>query len=134
MLGGSSIFHIGSGITLDQPMPSKEEQALLFERLLHEFFRIEDIDERLERTAELLERFGGWFDVAEVLAMIPDGWSVEIVSGFLVHAFRRLVRERNETVVAKALASAQNLKRNVDLIEKTESLGPTIISDEITAT
>lgn len=133
LLGGSSIFHAGPGITADQPLPSKEEQALLFERLLHEFFRIEDIDERLQRTAELLERFGGWFDVAKVLAMIPDGWSVEIVSGFLVHAFRRLVRERNETVVAKALASAQNLKRNVDLIEKTESIGPTILSDEITA-
>jgi hypothetical protein len=133
LLGGWSIFHPGSGITPDQPLPSKGEQGILFEYLLQEFFRIEDVDERLQRTAELLERFGGWFDVAKVLAMIPDGWSVEIVSGFLVHAFRRLVRERNETVVAKALASAQNLKRTVDVIEKTESIGPTIVTEEITA-
>jgi hypothetical protein len=133
LLGGSSIFHPGSGITPDQPLPSKEEQAILFEYLLNEFFQIEDVDERLQRTAELLERFGGWFDVAKVLAMIPDGWSVEIVSGFLVHAFRKLVRERNETVVAKALASALNLKRTVDVIEKTESIGPTIASEQITA-
>jgi hypothetical protein len=133
LLGGSSIFHPGSGITPDQPLPSKAEQGILFEYLLQEFFRIEDVDERLQRTAELLERFGGWFDVAKVLAMIPDGWSVEIVSGFLVHAFQRLVRERNETVVAKALASAQNLKRTVDVIEKTEAIGPTIVTEEITA-
>ena len=133
LLGGSSIFHSGSGITADQPLPSKDQQAMLFQYLLQEFFRIEDISERLQRTAELLERFGGWFDIGQVLDMIPDGWSVEIVSGFLVHALRRLVRERNETVVAKALASAQNLKRSVDFIEKTESFGPTIIIGEIEA-
>ena len=131
LLGGSSIFHSGSGITPDQPLPSKEQQAVLFQYLLQEFFRIEDVSERLQRTAELLERFGGWFDVSQVLDMIPDGWSVEVVSGFLVHALRRLVRERNETVVAKALASAQNLKRSVDFIEKTESIGPTIISEGV---
>lgn len=133
LLGGSSIFHPGSGITADQPLPSKEEQAVLFEYLLHEFFRIGDIDERVLRTSELLERFGGWFDIANVLAMIPDGWSVEIVSGFLVHAFRRLVWERNETVVAKALASAQNFKKSVDVIEKIDTMGAILVSNEITA-
>ena len=107
------------------------EQAQLFEHLLHEFFKIEDISQRLQRTAELLERFGGWFDVGKVLDMIPDGWSVELVSGFLVHALRRLVRERNETIVVKALACAQNLKRNVDFIEKLESIGPTLVSAEV---
>ena len=133
LLGGSNIFHAGSGIMPSQPLPSKDEQAVLFEYLLNEFSRIEDLSERLERTSELLERFGGWFEIGKVLDMIPDGWSVEIVSGFLIHAFRRLVRDRNETVVAKALASAQNLKRNVDLIEKVESFGPTVITKQIEA-
>jgi len=130
LLGGSSIFHPGSGLAPEQPLPTKEEQARLFEYLLQEFFCIDDLSERLERTAELLERFGGWFDIAKVLEMIPDNWSVELVSGFLIHAFRRLVRERNETVVVKALSSAQNLRQAVQHIEKTEGLGPVIIRTE----
>lgn len=130
LLGGSSIFHPSSGIEPTQPLPSKEQQAKLFGHLLHEFLAIEDLGERLERTAELLERFGAWYDVGEVLEMIPDGWSVELVSGFLVHALRRLVRDRNETGVAKALASAQNLKRSVEAVEKIESFGPTIVTAE----
>ncbi|KAK3725357.1 hypothetical protein LTR37_000327 [Vermiconidia calcicola] len=133
LLGGSSIFHPGSGLAPEQPLPSKEEQGKLFEHLLHEFFKIDDLGERLERTAELLERFGGWFDISQVLDLIPDSWSVELVSGFLVHALRRMVRERNETVVVKALASAQNLKRSVDFIEKTESIGPTFVTAEVEA-
>ncbi|KAK5128762.1 hypothetical protein LTR85_000095 [Meristemomyces frigidus] len=133
LLGGSSIFHPGSGLAPSQPLPMKEEQARLFEYLLREFFRIEDADERLERTAELLERFGGWFDVADVLEMIPDTWSVELVSAFLVHAFRRLVRERNETVVVKALSSAQNLRQAVEFGEKMEGVGPVVVNAAVEA-
>ena len=133
LLGGSSIFHPGSSIAPEQPLPSKEEQARLFEHLLQEFFKIEDLSERLERTAELLERFGAWFDIDKVLQLIPDGWSVELVSAFLIHALRRLVRERNETVVVKALASAQNLKRSVDFIEKNEVIGLTVVNAEVEA-
>jgi hypothetical protein len=121
LLGGSSIFHPGSNLLPEQSLPSKEDQARLFKTLLQEFFRIEDLSERLERTSELLERFGGWFDLEEVLALIPDEWSVELVSGFLVHALRRLVREKNETVVVKALSSAQNLRNSVDVAEKFEA-------------
>ena len=127
LLGGLSIFHPGSGLAPEQPVPSKDEQAGLFEMLLDEFFKIQDLSERLERTSELLERFGGWFDVGNVLELIPENWSVELVSGFLVHAFRRLVREKHETVVVKALSSAQNLRQAVQYIEKTESLPPVIV-------
>jgi len=130
LLGGSSIFHPGSNLLPEQSLPSKEEQAGLFKTLLQEFFRIEDLSERLERTSELLERFGGWFDMEEVLALIPDEWSVELVSGFLVHALRRLVREKNETTVVKALSAAQNLRESVVVAEKLEKTGPVIVRSE----
>jgi vacuolar protein sorting-associated protein 3 len=58
--------------------------------------------------------------------LIPDTWSVELVSGFLVNALRRIVRERSETMIAKALSGAENLKTNADLIGKIEDIGPTI--------
>ena len=66
----------------------------------------------------------------EVLALIPDEWSVELVSGFLVHALRRLVREKNETVVVKALSSAQNLRESVVVAEKLEGMRPVVVRGE----
>lgn len=130
LLGGLSIFHPGSNLLPEQSLPSKDEQAKLFNTLLQEFFCIEDLSERLERTAELLERFGGWFDVEEVVGLIPNEWSVELVSGFLTQALRRLVREKNETVVVKALSSAQNLRNSVETAEKIERIGPVIVTSE----
>ncbi|KAK4943129.1 hypothetical protein LTR28_008535, partial [Elasticomyces elasticus] len=126
LLGGASIFHTNiSGVHTDG-VPSRQEQEQLFEHLLHEFLRIDDLTEQLERTAELLERFGGWFDPGHVLGLIPNSWSVELLSGFLVHALRSLVRERNETGIQKALLSAQNLRISEEVIEKVESVGPTV--------
>lgn len=128
LLGGSSIFHPASNTEPRAELPEKDEQAKLFEHLLHEFFNIEDLGERIERSAELLERFGGWFDVEKVLQLIPDDWSVELVSGFLIKALRVLVRERNETVVVKALCEAQNLRGNVEFVEKCEAIGPMVVN------
>ncbi|KAF2194433.1 hypothetical protein K469DRAFT_616926 [Zopfia rhizophila CBS 207.26] len=125
LLGGSSIFR-PSGYVPQEEIPGREEQARLFGYLLQEFLRIEDLAQRIERTGELLERFGGWFDVAEVLEVIPDEWSVDIFSGFLINALRRLVRERSETTIAKALSGSQNLQLSAELIDKAEEIGPTI--------
>ncbi|KAF2265145.1 hypothetical protein CC78DRAFT_493855 [Lojkania enalia] len=125
LLGGSSIFR-PSGYVPQEEIPSREEQARLFNYLLQEFLRLEDLAQRIERTGELLERFGGWFDVAEVLERIPNDWSVDILSGFLIQALRGLVREKSETTVAKALSGSQNLQLAAKLVDKMEELGPTI--------
>ncbi|KAI9701013.1 MAG: hypothetical protein M1836_001681 [Candelina mexicana] len=126
LMGGSSIFHPISGLIRHDTIPSREEQATLFGYLLSEFLQIEDVSDRIERTSELLERFGGWLDVGQVLSSIPDSWSVELVSGFLISALRRLVREKNESVIAKALSGAENLRITSDLIGKCEEAGPSI--------
>ncbi|KAK1083306.1 hypothetical protein LTR33_003351 [Friedmanniomyces endolithicus] len=113
LLGGSRIFHPGMGMSSGESqasLPTKEKQAQLFDTLLHEFLRLEDLSERLERTAELLERFGPWFDVATVLEVVPEDWSVEMLGGFLVQALRRLVGERRETGVVKGLRGVENLR------------------------
>jgi hypothetical protein len=126
LLGGSSIFRPNSGTTAPEIIPTREEQAELFGFLLAEFLRIEDISNRVEQTSSLLERFGGWFDVGYVLSLIPDSWSVELVSGFLVSALRRIVREKSATMIVKSLSGAENLKVSAELIQTMDTAGPSI--------
>lgn len=125
LLGGSSIFR-PAGYVPQSEIPSHAEQSRLFNFLLQEFLRLDDISQRIERTGELLERFSGWFDVAEVLELIPDEWSVDVLGAFLINALRRLVRERAETNIAKSLNGAMNLQLGVELADKIEEAGPTI--------
>ena len=126
LLGGASIFHPMSGSVALIDRQSKDEQTMLFGYLLAEFLRIEDFSDRLERTSELLERFGSWYDVRQVLELIPENWSVELVSGFLISAFRRIVSEKSETMIVKSLSGAENLQVATALVEKCSAIGPHI--------
>lgn len=126
LLGGASIFYPTSRAISPTEAPTNEEQAVLFGFLLGEFLRIEDVNNRLERTSELLERFGSWYDVSDVLGLIPESWSVDLISGFLVNAFRRLIEEKNEAMITKALSGAESLQIASNFIEKCNTLGPHI--------
>ncbi|KAI4948182.1 hypothetical protein J4E91_006176 [Alternaria rosae] len=101
-------------------IPTRAEQSRMFGHLLREFLQIEDLSQRVERTSELLERFGGWLDVADVLAIVPDEWSVDVFSGFLIQALRKLVRDKAESDIVRALSDAQNSQASSELVEKRE--------------
>ena len=126
LLGGESIFHPTQGAVATASTPTQDEQARLFGYLLTEFLSIEDISDRHERTSELLERFSLWFDVSDVLNLIPESWSVELLSGFLLSAFRRLIHEKNEAMITKALSGAENLQIAAEFVEKCTVLGPQV--------
>lgn len=129
LYGYSSIFRPTTTGSLPIPaseLPSRAEQSRLFNFLLQEFLTIDDLSQRIERSGELLERFGGWFDVGEVLAKLPDEWSVDIFSGFLINSLRRLVREKAESDIVKALSDAQNSQMSAEVVEKREAAGPTV--------
>src|SRR3569833_2239620 len=76
--------------------PGRSVQTQLFRTLLHDFLALEDASDLAVQTGALLERFGGWFDVLEVLELIPDGWSVGLAAVFIECALKWLVRERSE--------------------------------------
>lgn len=124
--GGSSTYSPLAGSLPDEAAPSREQQEKLFEHLLHEFLRLENEADRIERTSELLERFAGWFDPVDVLSMIPPGWSIEVMASFVETSLRHLITERNETAVVKALLSCDNLNTNYSLIEKMELVRPLV--------
>ncbi|KAB8437416.1 hypothetical protein FH972_025094 [Carpinus fangiana] len=124
--GGSGTYSTMSSSAEGGAVPTHAEQSELFDNLLAEFFKIEDLNDRITQTSTLLERFAGWFDVSHVLQIVPDDWSVELMSGFLENAFRQLVSERHETAVAKALTSAQNLNISAGLVEKLDGIGAVV--------
>ncbi|CAK7208263.1 hypothetical protein SCUCBS95973_000043 [Sporothrix curviconia] len=142
LMGGSSLYNTirdssaGAGGKKCVPKrreslpPTVEVQAKLFRALLVEFLAIADVSDRVEQTGALLARFARWFDVLDVLNLLPDSWAVEVASGFLVHSLRELVRDRNQTTVARALSGAENLRVHDELIKKTEDLGPQIEAEQ----
>lgn len=101
----------------------RSHQSELFGYLLDEFLHIQDPSECIERTSDLLARFASWFDVGEVLRLIPDNWSVDILSGFLAHVFRVLISETRETRIERALSASLNLRVGAEYIEGVEKVG-----------
>lgn len=128
--GGQDIFTASTPNTSAPQAPSKDTQSALFTHLLHSLLSLPDLSERLERTSELLDRFGAWFEIGHVLSLVPETWSVQLLQGFLVHALGRLLGERQETVVVKALCGAQNLRTSVTWGEKSEEVGPMIVTED----
>ncbi|KAI5853059.1 hypothetical protein DFP73DRAFT_534976 [Morchella snyderi] len=120
LFGGLSIFQTRKIIT------DREEQKALFAILLGEFLKLDDYDDRLEQTRLLLERFGGWLDLVHVLEVVPENWSVETLSGFLLSALRQMVREKAEVSILRGLRRGENLKVEGAFVDKCDEIGPSI--------
>jgi hypothetical protein len=98
-------------------------------RYLDEFLQIQDVSERIERTSDLLARFAAWFDIRDVLQLIPDDWSVDILSGFLAHVFWVLVSQTREARIERALSASLNLRIGAEYIEGMEKVGGWVEDD-----
>jgi vacuolar protein sorting-associated protein 3 len=122
--GGASIYVATPG--RKDSLPTRATQEHLFRTLLHEFLQLADRSERIQQSSDLLEGFAGYFDVAQVLEVIPDDWAVDAAASYLVSSLKRIVKERHESMVTRALSSAENLKVNYDLVVRIDELGPTI--------
>ncbi|CUS14024.1 unnamed protein product [Tuber aestivum] len=120
LFGGLSIFQTREIIT------NRDEQETLFAVLLGEFLKLEDYQERMEQTRSLLERFGGWVDITHVLQVVPDNWSVEMLSGFLMSSLRGLVKEKAEVSVMKSLRRSEIFRVEANYVARCDDIGPTI--------
>ncbi|EAT90224.2 hypothetical protein SNOG_02012 [Parastagonospora nodorum SN15] len=128
LYGYSSIFRPITAGHLPIPaseLPSRAEQSRLFNFLLQDFLQIEDLSQRVERTSELLERFAGWFDIGDVLALLPSDWSVDVFSAYLINSLRTLVREKAESGIVRALSDAQNSQASCEVVVQREKIGAT---------
>ena len=130
MLGGASIFHPAMASAVGSAPPDQEEQRKLFSTLLHEFLTLKDEGQRKEQVSELLARFDGWFELEDVLPLIPEEWPLGCIEGFLVGAIRRLVQERAETMIVKALSGAENVIVANEFAEKSQDRAPVLVTVE----
>ncbi|KAJ5725413.1 uncharacterized protein N7483_006770, partial [Penicillium malachiteum] len=111
-------------------LADRDLQSELFRDLLDEFLQIQDLSDRIERTSDLLARFAAWFDVREVLDLVPEDWSVDILGGFLVHVFRTLVSQTRESRIERALSAGLNLRIGVEYNDSMEKSGPWVEDGE----
>ncbi|BFZ53929.1 hypothetical protein PYCC9005_000960 [Savitreella phatthalungensis] len=56
------------------------------------------------RAAALLNRWGRYFDLADEIRRLPDGWALRSVRGFVSGGLVRLQQDKRETQVTKSLA------------------------------
>ncbi|ODH53249.1 hypothetical protein GX48_00445 [Paracoccidioides brasiliensis] len=98
-------------------------QPELFTHLLSEFLQIEDPSVRIERTSDLLSRFASVYDIADVLRLVPDEWSVDILSEYLVRVLRGVVNGAREAKVQRALSAGLYLRVDAGYGEKIEEIG-----------
>ncbi|KAI5856954.1 hypothetical protein BZA05DRAFT_386775 [Tricharina praecox] len=120
LFGGLSIFQTRNVIT------DRAEQSELFAVLLDEYLKLKNMNERIEQTSQLLEKFGRWLDVTHVLSVIPDDWSIDIVGGFLITALRQLVREKAEAKIERAIGRSKNLRVEAEFVRQCDEIGPVV--------
>lgn len=123
----SSSLSLPSPTPTPTPTSSKDlasslssQQHELFSHLLTEFLKISDSEERIDRTANLLERFAPMYDIKEVLPLIPEDWGIHTISGYLVRVLRGLVSEAHETNIQRALSASLYLQTDVERINELE--------------
>uniref|UniRef100_A0A8C3PIU0 Transforming growth factor beta receptor associated protein 1 n=1 Tax=Calidris pygmaea TaxID=425635 RepID=A0A8C3PIU0_9CHAR len=79
-------------------------------------------------AVDLLNNHATEFDAALVLQLVPDSWSVQLLSPFLAGAVRQSVHTRRMTQAALGLAQAENL---IYKYEKVKQRGaPILLSDK----
>lgn len=133
LAGGSSIYHPISGTLLSSSKSIRSvttngeaPQHHLFDTLLTLFLALPDQASCIEQTSNVLSRFGSYFDVLDVLGRLPEEWSVGVVETFLISACREIVRERNETMIVRALRGSENLAVSEEFIDKVDRIGYTL--------
>nr|XP_003218817.1 PREDICTED: transforming growth factor-beta receptor-associated protein 1 [Anolis carolinensis] len=101
----------------------------LFHMLLSAHLNSSTLDHELVMAAvDLLNNHAAEFDAVCVLQLIPDSWSVQLLSSFLTGAMRESIHAQRMAQIAVGLAKAENLAYKHEKVKLKES--PTVLSDK----
>ncbi|RUP14376.1 hypothetical protein BC936DRAFT_139679 [Jimgerdemannia flammicorona] len=103
---------------------SAEERRRLFFMLLKVYLGIKDREVMITRTMHLLNTQGVHLDVVEVLDLLPDYWSIDILRGFLIGAMQRSIQRHREGKIILGLSRGENLMVSNELVELYQTMGP----------
>lgn len=79
-------------------------------------------------AVDLLNRHANQFDAARVLALLPDGWSLQLIGPFLMAAVRKSAHAKRTSQLALALATGQYRQLLHDRIKQRG--GPVVVSEK----
>lgn len=96
------------------------QQQLFFGLLYDEYLQLEPETVQAECTRQLLESHGRFLDMKVVLSKTPASWPLERLSGYLLHVLRHIMKEKNESILRRSLARAENVKTSNVLQELNE--------------
>lgn len=88
----------------------------LFLTLLQIYLNAKDLT---GATVDLLSNNPGVFTAEQVIRLLPDSWSVQLVSKFLFGSFRESLHRRRMTVLQKALTQAELMRHKGMWVSRT---------------
>lgn len=109
-LYGGHVIHASGSAIGEQSEASTYQQTELFKLLLVEFLKLRSTEDRIKCTKRLLEGWGNMLDLQFVLQTIPDSWSVELISSFLISSVRELLKTRKESLLMRGLSREENFR------------------------
>ncbi|KAL1917008.1 uncharacterized protein VTP21DRAFT_5206 [Calcarisporiella thermophila] len=106
----------------------------LFMMLLRAYLAMPNLVLMVSQTMRLLSRQAIYLDVLEVLKILPDFISVEMLSEFLVRSLRKHLHEHRQLRILKSLSFGENLMVSHDLYRIYEDRGPVVITEDTVCT
>ncbi|KAI9340831.1 CNH domain-containing protein [Obelidium mucronatum] len=84
--------------------------------------------EYANQVINLLNAFPSKFELAEILDILPDQWSLAALSGFFSSQLRSSFHESQEQLLVKSLVKGESFKINADLVCCYNSFTPSIVT------
>ncbi|CAG8462104.1 4245_t:CDS:10 [Rhizophagus irregularis] len=99
----------------------------LFLMLLKVYLQIQNENGMVEEIINLLNAQAVYLDTTEVMGLLPECWSVEMLNEFLIRSLRQNYHDYREGQVLKGLCRGQNTITSFELYQAYQKIGPTVI-------
>ncbi|CAG8490970.1 5112_t:CDS:10 [Ambispora leptoticha] len=103
----------------------------LFLKLLKVYLEMKNGDHSVDQIIILLNKHAGYMNIVEVLGLLPEVWSIEMLSDFLIRSLRQSYHDYRESQILKGLTRGENMMVNSELYKAYEEIGPIVITPDL---
>ncbi|KAG0046598.1 hypothetical protein BGZ83_008231 [Gryganskiella cystojenkinii] len=109
-----------------------EVRKTMFMALLKEYLGMDHHKGGMKLALRLLNSQSTFLHISEVIDLLPQYWSVEMLQEYLLRSLRRGYHQRKELQVVKSLCLSENLRISHELYQLYDQQGPVVITaDEV---